>query len=106
MKCIKSRILIICLLLLSGSAWSQNAALLRAERYMKNFNFAAAAENYKKAVAKSPDDISIKEKLARVYVLMEDHVNAEALYAQIVKIPASQSVNKLYYGLELRSNGK
>ena len=106
MKCIKSHILIVCLLLLSGSAWSQNAALLRAERHLKNFNFAAAAESYKKAAAQSPDDISIKEKLARVYVLMEDHVAAEALYGQIVKIAASQSVNRLYYGLELRSNGK
>lgn len=101
-----SSVLLICLMLMAGSVWSQSAAVKRAERNLKNFDFAKAAENLKIASDKAPADVSLKERLARVYVLMEDHVNAEAIYAQIVKIPTSQAVNKLYYGLELRANGK
>ena len=39
-------------------------------------------------------------------MLIEDHTNAELIYSQIVKMPGAQAINKLYYGLELRSNGK
>jgi len=106
MKCRKSSIVMIGLMMIYGSVWSQTAALRRAERNMKNFDFAKAAENYRIASVKSPTDLAIKEKLARAYVLMENHADAEAVYAQIVKVPGSQAVNKLYYGLELRTNGK
>ena len=108
MKCIKSTILLILWSVICGSAMAQatTGPAARAQRYMNKFDFAAAAEEFKTAVAKSPNDISLKERLARTYVLMDDHVNAEAIYAQIVKTPLSQAVNKLYYGLELRANGK
>ncbi len=97
--CRKSIILLINLIVISGSLWSQSAALKRADRNMKHFDFAKAAENYKIAADKAPNDNSIKEKLGRAYVLLEDHANAEAVYAQIVKSPSSQAINKLYYGL-------
>ena len=106
MKCRKSILLLIGLIVMSGSVWSQSAAQMRAERNFKHFDFAQAVENYKIAVDKTPSDISLKEKLARTYVIMEDHVNAEAAYAQIVKNPNSPAIDKLYYGLELRTNGK
>jgi outer membrane protein OmpA-like peptidoglycan-associated protein/tetratricopeptide (TPR) repeat protein len=106
MKCSKSSVLLIGLIVISGAVWSQSVAVSRAERNLKHFDFDLAAENYKTAIIKSPNDISLKEKLARVYVLMEDHINAEALYAQIVKTPNSQAINRLYYGFELRANGK
>ena len=105
MNCRKSCILIM-LMVISGLAWSQTEAVKRAERNMKHFDFAKAAENYKIAADKAPNDIAIKEKLARVYVLLEDHMDAELVYAQIVKNPAARAINKLYYGMELRTNGK
>ena len=94
------------LIMISGIVCSQSTAEKRAQRNFRHFDFARAAENYKRASDKAPNDISLKEKLARTYVLMEDHVSAEAVYAQIVKVPASQAINKLYYGMELRENGK
>ena len=93
-------------MMISGSVWSQSAAVKRADKNLKRFDFAQAAQNLKIAVSKAPNDISLKERLARTYVLMDDHVKAEEIYAQIVKIPSSQAVNRLYYGLELRANGK
>jgi outer membrane protein OmpA-like peptidoglycan-associated protein/tetratricopeptide (TPR) repeat protein len=93
-------------MVISGLAWSQTAAVSRAERNMKHFDFGKAAENYKIASDKSPNDLPLKEKLARAYVLQEDHANAELIYSQIVKNPASRAINKLYYGMELRTNGK
>jgi len=106
MKCRKSILLLIGLIVISGSLWSQSAAQMRAERNFKHFEFGNAVENYKIAIDKAPSDISLKEKLARTYVMMEDHANAEAVYAQIVKNPISPAIDKLYYGLELRANGK
>lgn len=106
MKCRNSVLLLISLMFISCGVWSQSPAARRAERNMKAFDFAKAAENYKAASDKAPKDIALKEKLARAYVLAEDHGNAETVYAQLVKTPTSQAVNKLYYGIELRANGK
>lgn len=88
------------------AAMAQTGVVKRAQRNFSRFDFARAAELYKTAVDKNPNDVSLRERLARTYVLMDDHVDAEAVYAQIVKIQASQAVNKLYYGIELRANGK
>src|ERR1700744_900760 len=71
MKCRKSSILLIALIVISGSIWSQSAAVKRAERNLKHFDFAKAAENYKIASDKKPADLSLKEKLARAYVLLD-----------------------------------
>jgi outer membrane protein OmpA-like peptidoglycan-associated protein/tetratricopeptide (TPR) repeat protein len=106
MKCRKSSILLAMAIAISGAVCAQSAATKMAERDLKRFDFADAADNYKTAVARAPKDISLKEKLARTYVLMDDHADAADVYSQIVKVPASQAINKLYYGLELRALGK
>lgn len=106
MKCIKSSIYFLCLIAVSSAVIAQSSVETRAENNLKKFNFGRAAELYKKASSKAPNDVTLKEKLARTYVLMEDHINAEATYADIVKTPNIRAIDKLYYGLELRANGK
>ncbi|MFN8308494.1 MAG: OmpA family protein [Chitinophagales bacterium] len=93
-------------LAITVAGFAQNPKTKSADRYFKAFNFSEAADAYRAAMKKNPNDMSIKERLARTYVLLDDHVNAEALYGEIVKVPNSQAINKLYYGLELRANGK
>ncbi len=88
------------------SAIAQSSAISRGDKNFARFEFGAAAENYRAAVAKDAGNLSAREKLARTYVLLEDHTNAEAQYALLAKMPNAPAIDKLYYGLELRANGK
>jgi outer membrane protein OmpA-like peptidoglycan-associated protein len=78
----------------------------RGDRLLKSFRFKDATEAYKAVVKKAPNDVDARQRLARSYVLAEDHVNAEATYADLLKLPNVPAVNHLYYGQELRANGK
>ncbi|MFN8276475.1 MAG: OmpA family protein [Chitinophagales bacterium] len=88
------------------AGFSQVSKTKTGDRFFRSFNFTEAADAYRAVMKKYPNDIAIKERLARTYVLMDDHTNAEALYGEIIKIPNTQAINKLYYGIELRANGK
>ncbi len=88
------------------SVFAQSNAVTRGDKNFARFEFSAAAENYARAVAKDANNLIAREKLAHTYVLLEDHVNAEAQYALISKMPKAPAIDKLYYGLELRANGK
>lgn len=102
----KNSSIVLLMLCLATVANAQNSGMKKGNCYFKSFNFEKAADAYKAASKKYPEDLGIKEALARTYVLMEDHANAEATYAEIVKVPTSQGINKLRYGQELRANGK
>lgn len=88
------------------SAPAQSSATRHGDKNFSRFEFGAAAENYRTAVAKEPNNLPLREKLARTYVLMDEHSGAEAQYAYIVKMPNAPAIDRLYYGLELRANGK
>ena len=83
-----------------------NGATKLGDKFFKSFNFKKAATYYKSAVKKDPKNVDALQKLARTYVMLEDHANAEAIYAELVKMPSIPAINKLYYGNELRANGK
>ncbi|MCW3124795.1 MAG: OmpA/MotB domain protein [Bacteroidetes bacterium] len=104
MTCRKSTILVI-LWTMAVSAMAQTAMVRQGDLNFKRFDFVAAAENYRTAMTNHGNDLSIREKLARTYVILEDHMAAEEQYAAIVKMPAVPAIDKLYYGLELRANG-
>jgi outer membrane protein OmpA-like peptidoglycan-associated protein/tetratricopeptide (TPR) repeat protein len=106
MKYIKSGLVLAVMMWICTGAIAQSVAEANGDRNFKRFDFATAADNYKNAVAKAPTNLALKQKLARTYVLIDDHVNAEAMYAQIITMQGADPVNKLYYGLELRANGK
>lgn len=93
-------------LLMLISACSSQSLLKSGDKYFHSFDFQNAAKSYAAAVKKDPNNVVALQKLARSYVLMNDHINAENIYSQIVKLPASAAINKLYYGNELRANGK
>ena len=47
-----------------------------------------------------------KIRLAECYRLMNNPTEAEYWYEQVIDLPMSDDINKLYYGLALKSNGK
>lgn len=100
---------ILTILLTAATSWAalaQTTAIRRGDRNFARFEYNAAAENYAAAVAHDANNLPAREKLARTYVLLEDHRDAEAQYAYITKMPNAPAIALLYYGLELRANGK
>lgn len=92
--------------LIAFSLTAQKSGLREGDRLFKAFNYKEAAEVYSEVVTKYPNHLEANEKLARAYVLAEDYANAEAVYANIVKLPDASAVNRFYYAQALRANGK
>lgn len=87
-------------------AFAQSSAIRQGDKNFARFEFNAAAENYAHAATRDPNNLVLREKLARTFVLLDNHGEAEAQYAFITKMPNAPAIDKLYYGLELRANGK
>ncbi len=99
-------LLISLLYVVSVHAQSSDPKLKKANQLFDEFAFPAAAEQYKKAVAKDDDLSEAKIKLAECYRLMNMPVEAEYWYEQAVELPESEPVHKYYYGMALKMNGK
>lgn len=85
---------------------AQKKGIQDGDRLFKAFEYTEAAAQYSEVAAKYPTNLEVLQKLARAYVLAGDHANAEATYAQIVKLPDAPAINHYYYAQELRANGK
>ena len=88
-----------------GVADAQSSRLRRAERMMEDLNYSQAIEQYTQ-ILESSDDPMAKINLAEAYRKVNDVENAEYWYGQIVRLPESEPVHKLYYGQALQQNGK
>jgi outer membrane protein OmpA-like peptidoglycan-associated protein/tetratricopeptide (TPR) repeat protein len=93
------------LLMCSNAVFAQSSKVTRARQYMKDLNYTEAIEILQPLAAKdnNPD---AKIALAECYLKVSDVVNAEMMYAQVVKLPTAQPVHYLYYGQMLQRNGK
>ena len=89
----------------SGVALAQGARLDRAARMMDNLNYSGAIEQYTQ-ILESTDVAEAKIRLAEAYRKVNDAANAEYWYGQVVRLPESTSLDKLYYGQALQQNGK
>ena len=89
----------------AGVADAQSSRLRRAERMMDELNYSQAIEQYTQILENS-DDPQAKIRLAEAYRKVNDPVNAEYWYGQVVRLPESEPLHKLYYGQSLQQNGK
>lgn len=99
-----------CLLILLFGAlalpgFAQQAKLKKAQFYMETLNYEAAINLYKQVLEKR-DLPEAKSAIAEAYRKLNDCVNAETWYAQIVQLPEATPFQKYYYGLMLQRNGK
>lgn len=99
--------LLIAILLMSSSlnVEAQSGKLNKANRYFEEFNYPKAADLYKKILAKGDNSDAIK-KLAECYRLMNEPIEAEYWYEQVVNMPESTEEDLLHYGMSLKANGK
>ncbi len=99
-----------CLLILllgavSLPVFAQKAKLKKAQFYLETLNYEAAIDLYKQVLGKH-DLPEAKAAIAEAYRKLNDCVNAEIWYAQVVQSPEATPFQKYYYGLMLQRNGK
>ncbi len=98
-------LILLALVLLWSPSYSQSSKLKKANKLFEKFSYPEAAEAYKKILANRDVD-EAKLKLAECYRKMNLPVEAEYWYEQVIDLPISDDINKLWYGLALKSNGK
>ncbi len=96
--------LLFSLMVIAFSSFGQTK-IEKADRLYENLEFVKAIPLYLDAL-ESSDDISIKEKLANCYRLINDVSNAEDWLQEVVKSGASDDIYKLFYGQALMENEK
>jgi outer membrane protein OmpA-like peptidoglycan-associated protein/tetratricopeptide (TPR) repeat protein len=79
--------------------------LKRANQFMESLNYQEAIQLYNEILQRG-DDSQAKMNIAKAYRMVNDTENAEYWYGQVVRLPESKAVHKLYYGQMLQRNGK
>ena len=88
-----------------GVSSAQISKIKRASQLMDNLDYTEAIVVFNQILEKE-DSEEAKFKIAECYQKVNDSENAEYWYAQVVKIPTSKPIHKLYYGQALQKNGK
>ncbi|MEY3368335.1 MAG: hypothetical protein RI973_1490 [Bacteroidota bacterium] len=83
----------------------QSSLLKQAQQKMDDLDYMGAIELYNKILEHS-DEATAKINLAEAYRKINDAPNAEFWYGQVVRLPESEPIHKLYYGMMLQRNGK
>ncbi len=99
--------LLLVVLFASGSlfAEAQSARLKRAQRMMADLDYTEAISQFTQ-ILETSDDPYAKISLAEAYRKTNDAANSEYWYGQVVRLPESQPIHKLFYGQALQQNGK
>ncbi|MEO1258361.1 MAG: OmpA family protein [Bacteroidota bacterium] len=90
---------------ISLSAVAQSGKLKQAQQKMDNLEYMDAIDLYNQ-ILENGDIAEAKINLAEAYRKVNDTPNAEFWYGQVVRLPESEPIHKLYYGMMLQRNGK
>ena len=78
----------------------------RADRYFNNFEYKSAIKLYNKLIAKGKANDGVKLRLAVSYLKINDPVNAEKWYAEVIHTDQVTPEHQIQYAHTLLSNGK
>ncbi len=93
------------LCLFAGTAFAQTSKLKRANKAFVEYNYMEAIDLYNQILGKE-DVFEAKKNLATSYRKVGNTAEAEYWYGQVVNSPEAESLDKLYYGQMLQTNGK
>lgn len=104
----KQFLLLIVFVCISGTGLmaEPDSYVQKGDKFMKDFCFSLAAEQYKTAADRDTNDIVAWEKLGNAYFILDDYKNAEPVYKVLSTHPLAKVLDKFYYGQVLRANGK
>ncbi len=91
--------------LFTTAAFAQNGKIKQAQQKMDNLDYMGAIELYNQ-ILEDGDVAVAKINLAEAYRKVNDTQNSEFWYGQVVRLPESEPIHKLYYGMMLQRNGK
>ncbi|MFN8322569.1 MAG: carboxypeptidase regulatory-like domain-containing protein [Chitinophagales bacterium] len=91
-------------LLFAGTALAEKPIVKVGDWYYKQFDYRKAIMFYERALKKDNANVSVLQKIADSYRLINDGPNAEKYYAELAKNENANVINKLYYAEALRSN--
>lgn len=77
-----------------------------ADRLFTIKDFKQAVKGYQKVLIIEPENEPVKEKIAHCYRWMNQSIEAEKWYAEVMKNPVTASSNKFYYAQALAANEK
>lgn len=78
----------------------------QADKAVQSLDYQTAIVLYQQILSHHTDDPEVMAKLADCYRLTNDAEQAAQWYAEVVKYPKCDPVNKLYYAMMLQMNGK
>ena len=81
-----------------SATFAQSSKLKRAKKLFDGLAYIEAIELYNQILEKD-DNAEAKIYLADAYRKINDTENAEYWYGQVVRLPESQAIHKLYYGI-------
>jgi tetratricopeptide (TPR) repeat protein len=90
---------------MSPAVFAQKALLQKANRSYEKLDYQTAIELYLELLDRR-DNSEAKMKLADCYRRVGNINESEYWYGQVVRLPESKPIHKLYYGMALQSNGK
>jgi outer membrane protein OmpA-like peptidoglycan-associated protein/tetratricopeptide (TPR) repeat protein len=102
----KSLMLLIMFGMFSGMYAAEKPVVLAGDYYFKQFDYIKAIAFYKRALKKDQANLHVLQKLADSYRLIDNWVDAETYYAQLVTMDKADPIDKLYYAEALRANQK
>ncbi|WPP49754.1 OmpA family protein [Catalinimonas niigatensis] len=85
---------------------AQSQLIQKGDQYYQEMAFVQALEYYQKAYKKDSTSKEAKLKMAESFRRLNDPVNAEIWYQQVVNDSIASSAHRLYYAEALNSNGK
>jgi outer membrane protein OmpA-like peptidoglycan-associated protein len=84
---------------------AQSLLLNQASNAMRDLDYMTAIVLYQQ-VLESEENPEAVMNIAECYRKINDKVNAERWYSQVVKLPNAKPIHRLYYGMMLQANGK
>ena len=92
--------------MISGMAVAEKPQARMGDYYFKQFDYEKAIAFYKRALKKDEKNVHVLQGMADSYRLINDWVNAETYYGQLVNMENTDAIDKLYYAEALRANQK
>ena len=102
----KTLLLLILSGMFSGMAMAEKPVVMVGDYYFKQFDYLKAIAFYKRALKKDQANVHVLQKMADSYRLINNWPDAETYYAQLVTMPNTDLIDKLYYAEALRANQK
>lgn len=76
-----------------------------ADKYFNNFEFSLALEEYKKVLENGEPNLTVVQRIADSYRILNKSQEAEFWYAQVIAFPNADPANIFLYGESAKRNG-